>query len=69
MTRIIVIAVLVVSVVGIGTGLWVVSSRESSMEAGREFFNAPQDYDTSGGQQMRPRWGDQEGAGDGAADK
>jgi Ti type entry exclusion protein TrbK len=66
-TKIIVIAALVVTVVGAGAGLWIVSSRENATESGREFFSAPRDYDTTGGQEMRPRWGDQERAEDGAA--
>lgn len=58
MIKIIVMAILVVAVVGIGGALWISAGRTNSSDAGREFFDTPADYDTSGGQQMQPRWND-----------
>ena len=35
------------------------AGREAAAERAKDFFNAnPDDYPTSGGQQMAPRWGD-----------
>ncbi len=35
------------------------AAREEAAERANDFFNAnPDDYPTSGGQQMAPRWGD-----------
>jgi hypothetical protein len=35
------------------------AAREEAAERAKDFFNAnPDDYPTSGGQQMAPRWGD-----------
>lgn len=66
MKKIIVVAAVLVAVVGLSVGLIVVSSGEGVGDAGREFLSVPQVYDTTGGQEMQPRWGDREGAEDGA---
>jgi Ti type entry exclusion protein TrbK len=55
--------VIVVIVIGAGAaGSWLVfaprastSPQAASSRAG-DFFKPPQDYKTSGGQQMKPRW-------------
>lgn len=31
-------------------------SEEERRKQAREFFSAPKEYDTKGGQEMRPRW-------------
>ncbi len=50
----------VIVVVACAAGAWfVMGSRApsaSQTEASRNFFKPPQDYKTSGGQQMKPRW-------------
>lgn len=59
-TLIIVIAVVIVGAIGVI--LWTVTDRGSPAESSRESPGAPQQFDTTGGQEMRPRWGQQEGA-------
>ncbi len=56
MTRVAVIAVIVFLVAGVGVALWLKVSEPSRPTATRDFFVVPQDYETTGGQQMRPRW-------------
>ena len=54
--RITIIAILAIAVIAIGASLWISGNRPASSEAARDFLSAPKDYDTSGGQEMRPRW-------------
>jgi Ti type entry exclusion protein TrbK len=57
-TIIIVVLVLLVC----GAGAWLVmgprvsSPPQSDVSRGSDFFKPPQDYKTTGGQQMKPRW-------------
>lgn len=57
MSRTAIIVVLLV-VVGAGIGWWMIQDRSTAAggRARSEFFEAPKDYDTSGGQTMRTRW-------------
>lgn len=63
MTRILLIVVAVIAV-GVGTAVWFASTGGESSDASREFFTGPQTYDTTGGQDMRPRWNSREGQDD-----
>lgn len=56
MIRIILTVGVVVVVVGIGVTIWITGTRPVPSTATREFFSAPQDYPTEGGQEMQPRW-------------
>ncbi|MFT4118331.1 entry exclusion protein TrbK [Bradyrhizobium sp.] len=56
---------IVIAVIAIGSGAvvaWFVFAPRTSgagqdaASRARSFFKPPQDYDTSGGQQMKPRW-------------
>ncbi len=50
----------VIVFVACAAGAWLVieprATNPSQTEASRNFFKPPQDYKTSGGQQMKPRW-------------
>ena len=63
MTRPVLVAIVVVAVIGIGATLWINVSR--SPTPGGDFFAVPQEYPTSSGQELRPRWD----AGEGVADE
>ncbi len=67
MTRIVLIAIVAVAVVGIGATLWMNASGPVPSAAGRDFLAVPRDYDTTGGQQIQPRWNETEEAADGPA--
>lgn len=63
MTRLLLVAIVVVAIVGIGATVWINGSR--SPAPGGDFFAVPQEYPTSGGQELQPRWD----AGRGLADE
>ena len=54
------IIIIVIVIIAGAAGAWLVigsrARRASQTEASRNFFKPPQDYKTSGGQQMKPRW-------------
>lgn len=52
--RFLVLALVVVAVLGTAVGL-ALNAREKRVTA-EEFLGAPKTYDTTGGQQMKPRW-------------
>ena len=54
MTRLVLVAIVVVAVIGIGATLWVNVIRPPA--PGGDFFAVPREYPTSGGQELQPRW-------------
>lgn len=69
MTRILLIIAALIAVVGIIVSLWLISVPSNSPEPAPTAVTAPQQFDTTGGQQMRPRWNREEGQGDDATNK
>lgn len=63
--RIVILAVTLVAIVVIGITVWfqMQGSKPSSTPSAVE---APRQYDTTGGQEMRPRWDNSGGQGDDA---
>lgn len=53
--RIVIVAVTVVAVVAIGVTIWV-RRQPVNEPAPAGAIDAPRQYDTMGGQEMRPRW-------------
>lgn len=53
--RVVIVAVVVVAVVAIGTTIWF-NFQQASAPASSGAAGVPQQYDTTGGQEMRPRW-------------
>lgn len=54
MTRLILVALVVVAIIGIGAVLWINLSRAPAPDG--DFFAVPEEYPTSGGQELQPRW-------------
>ena len=52
--RFFLLALIVIAVLGTAVGL-ALNAREKRMTA-EDFLGAPKTYDTTGGQQMKPRW-------------
>jgi Ti type entry exclusion protein TrbK len=52
--RFLLLALVVIAVLGTGVGL-TLNAREKRVTA-EDFLSAPKTYDTTGGQQMKPRW-------------
>lgn len=65
MTRLVLVAIVMVAVIGIGATLWINVSRAPA--PGRDFFAVPQEYPASGGQALQPRWSASEEAADAPA--
>lgn len=66
MSRQSIILVAIIIMVVSGITLWISFARQGSSEEAREFPGAPRQFDTTGGQEMRPRWNSQgEGTNDG----
>ena len=66
MSRQSIILVAFIIVVAGGITLWIKFARQGSSEEAREFLAAPRQFDTTGGQEMRPRWSNQEESRDDA---
>lgn len=62
MTRLVVVAIVMVAVIGIGATLWINLGRAPA--SGGDFFAVPQEYPTRGGQELQPRWNASEEAAD-----
>lgn len=62
MTRTTIALTAVFAVVVVGVLLWITVDRAGPAEQGRESLGTPPRFDTTGGQEMRPRWGQQQGA-------
>lgn len=68
MNRTALIIAAIIVVVGIAVTLWIVMSPAGTPEPAAPAATAPQQFDTTGGQEMRPRWRAQEEQGNDAAD-
>jgi hypothetical protein len=64
-TRPVLVAIVTVAVIGIGATLWIAVSRAPA--PGGDFFAVPQEYPTSDGQELQPRWNASEEAADAPA--
>jgi len=64
-TRLLVVAIVMVAVIGIGATLWINVGRAPA--SGGDFFAVPQEYPTRGGQELQPRWNASEEAADAPA--
>lgn len=67
MTRIVLIIAAIIVVVGIAVTFSIVMGPAGTPEPAAPAATAPQQFDTTGGQEMRPRWGAQEEQGNDAA--
>ena len=65
MTRPVLVAIVVVAVIGIGATLLINVSRAPA--PGGDYFAIPQEYPSSGGQELQPRWKASEEAADAPA--
>ena len=54
MTRLVLVAIVMVAVIGIGATLWINVSRAPA--PGGDFFAVPEEYPTRGGQELQPNW-------------
>jgi|TARA_R100001129_G_scaffold186522_1_gene178617 Ti type entry exclusion protein TrbK len=63
-TRTLIIVAAATVVVGIAVAIWFVPNLGGAPDGARRVLDTPTDYDTTGGQEMRPRWGNGEGQGD-----
>ena len=68
MTRTLIIVAAATVIVGIAVAIWVVPNHGGGSDRARRVLDTPSEYDTTGGQEMRPRWGNGEGQGDEAPD-
>jgi Ti type entry exclusion protein TrbK len=59
---VLIIAIIIVITGAASAALWLVTDRRETAEHVK-ILPAPQQYDTTGGQEMRPRWNSQEDAG------
>ena len=64
--RIVIVAVTLVAIVVTGITVWF-QMQDSKPSPAPSAVEAPRQYDTTGGQEMRPRWDNSGGQGDGAA--
>ncbi|WP_295807584.1 entry exclusion protein TrbK [uncultured Nitratireductor sp.] len=62
MTRTLIIAAATV-IVGIAVAVWVVPNLGGAPDRARRPLDTPPEYDTTGGQEMRPRWNNGKGQG------
>lgn len=69
MNRIILIIAAIIVVVGIAVTFWIVMGPARTPEPTAPAATVPQQFDTTGGQEMRPRWNSQDGQSNDAADK
>lgn len=65
MTRPVLVAIVMVAVIGIGATLWINVSRAPAL--GGDFVAIPQEYPSSGGQELQPRWSASEETADAPA--
>ncbi|WP_235911872.1 hypothetical protein [Mesorhizobium xinjiangense] len=59
-----IVATLIVIAVLIGVAVWVVTDQGQPAES-HKIQTAPPEFDTTGGQEMQPRWNGREGASSG----
>lgn len=63
--RVVIVAVGLVAVVAVGITIWF-NFQQASAPASPDAAGVPQQYDTTGGQKMRPRWNGSGGQSDDA---
>ena len=63
--RVVIIVASSIAIVVIGITVWF-QTQEQSAPAPAGAVEVPRQYDTTGGQEMRPRWGSSEGQSDDA---
>ncbi|MFC3721908.1 DUF2749 domain-containing protein [Neoaquamicrobium sediminum] len=68
MIRIAVVVLACTALVWIGISIWFAADGGRQAERAGESLDGPRQFDTTGGQEMRPRWGDGEGQGDEATE-
>ncbi|EIM72759.1 hypothetical protein A33O_19034 [Nitratireductor aquibiodomus RA22] len=64
MTRTLIIVAAATVIVGIAVSIWFVPNLGGEPDRARRFLDTPTNYDTTGGQEMRPRWNNGKGQGD-----
>ncbi|MHA7882140.1 entry exclusion protein TrbK [Nitratireductor rhodophyticola] len=64
MTRTTIIVAAATVTVGIAVAIWFVPNSGEEPDRAHRFLDTPSEHDTTGGQEMRPRWGNGEGQGD-----
>lgn len=64
MTRTLIIVAAATVIIGIAVAIWFVPDVREEPDRARRILDTPTEYDTTGGQEMRPRWGNGEGQGD-----
>ncbi|WP_306050954.1 hypothetical protein [Oceaniradius stylonematis] len=67
MTRILVVVLAFTALVWIGLSIWFASNGGQQPDWAGVRFEEQSQFDTTGGPEMRPRWGEGEGQGDEAA--
>ncbi len=68
MTRIFFIVVVAIVVIGIGVTVWIAQNPAEEPNSAAPAAVAPLQFDTTGGQEMRPRWDTSEEQGNDAAE-
>ena len=64
MTRILVVVLACTALVWIGLSIWFASNGGQQPDREGGLLEGPRQFDTTGGQEMRPRWGNGEGERD-----
>lgn len=67
MTRTLIIVAAASVIVGIFVAIWFVPDLGKEPDRARRILDTPTEYDSSGGQEMRPRWENGKGQGNEAA--
>ena len=68
MNRIFFIVVAIAVVISIGVTVWIAQNPADAPASAAPAAMAPQQFDTTGGQEMRPRWGNGEEQGNDSAE-
>ncbi|MFC0210285.1 entry exclusion protein TrbK [Chelativorans intermedius] len=64
MTRTLIIVAAATVIIGIAVAIWFVPNLGGEPDRARSVLDTPTEYDTTGGQEMRPRWNNGKGQGD-----
>lgn len=67
MIRILVVVLACTALVWIGLSIWFASNGGQGPDGAGHYQESPRQFDTTGGQEMRPRWGEGEGERDEAS--
>lgn len=68
MIRIAIVVVACTALIWIGISIWFAADGGRQVDRSADSLDGPRQYDTTGGKEMRPRWGDGEGQGDEATE-